>query len=66
MFHNRAKCEAYLANPELVKPIDDLRRPESERESWAPPKLKKREAQALSDASSKKKQNTEDSAAGES
>jgi hypothetical protein len=28
-----------------VAPIDDLRRNDGERESWAPPKIKKREAE---------------------
>ena len=43
----RALSEAFLAAPEKVAPIDDLRRPDSERESWAPPKIKKREAEYL-------------------
>lgn len=36
----------FLAAPALVLPLDDLRRPDAERGSWAPPKVKKREAEA--------------------
>jgi len=36
-----------LAAPSLVQPLDDLRRPDLERETWAPPKVKKREADVL-------------------
>ena len=46
---SRAASESWLACPEKVRPIDDLRRPEAERESWAPPKIKKREAVVLAE-----------------
>ena len=36
-----------MAAPSLVQPLDDLRRPDLERETWAPPKVKKREADVL-------------------
>jgi hypothetical protein len=43
----RAASEAFLAAPSLVQPLADLRRPDLERETWAPPKVKKREADVL-------------------
>lgn len=43
----RANCESFLTSPERVVPLEDLRRPDKERETWAPPKIKKREAQVL-------------------
>lgn len=46
---SRAASESWLACPEKVRPINDLRRPEAERESWAPPKIKKREAVVLAE-----------------
>ena len=40
---HRAASEAWLTLQVPVAPLDDLRRPELDRISWVPPKIKKRE-----------------------
>lgn len=40
----RLAAEAWLQSTEAVTPLEDLRRPDHDRVSWAPPKIKKREA----------------------
>jgi hypothetical protein len=47
-FFDREKSEKYLERTDLVEPLDDLRRPDSERGTWAAPKIKKREQAILS------------------
>jgi hypothetical protein len=42
-----AANEKFLECPDEIEPLRDLRRPEAERGSWAPPKIKTREAEFL-------------------